>query len=179
MTADASTFKRLRGIDVSRYIEKKGKLNYISWAAAVDLLLQEDPSATWEYREPVAFGKTLMVFCTVTAFGKSMTAQLPVMNHRNQAIEDPDAFEVNTAMQRCLAKAIALHGIGLSIYAGEDLLTLDEPLDDFTDVLIAIREAEDMHALKTIFTNAKKEYAGRDISAIVAAKDKRKEELTR
>src|SRR6185437_1946882 len=55
------------------------------------------------------------------AFGKSMTAQLPVMDHRNKAIANPDAFAVNTAMQRCLAKAIALHGLGLYIYAGEDL----------------------------------------------------------
>jgi hypothetical protein len=57
----------------------------------------------------------------VTAFGVPRTAQLPVMDHRNKAIANPDAFQVNTAMQRCLAKAIALHGIGLYIYAGEDL----------------------------------------------------------
>jgi hypothetical protein len=62
-----------------------------------------------------------MVFCTVNAFGKSMTAQLPVMDYRNKAIQNPDAMSVNTAMQRCLAKAIALHGLGLYLYAGEDL----------------------------------------------------------
>ena len=62
-----------------------------------------------------------MVFCSVTAFGKTMTAQLPVMDYRNKAIPNPDAFAVNTAMQRALAKAIALHGLGLYIYAGEDL----------------------------------------------------------
>jgi len=50
-----------------------------------------------------------------------MTAQLPVMNNHNKAMPNPDAFAVNTAMQRCLAKAIALHGLGLYIYAGEDL----------------------------------------------------------
>jgi len=61
------------------------------------------------------------VFCTVHAFGVSRTAQLPVMDHRNKPIPNPDAFQVNTAMQRCLAKAIALHGLGLYIYAGEDL----------------------------------------------------------
>jgi hypothetical protein len=62
-----------------------------------------------------------MVFCTVEAFGKSRTAQLPVMDFRNKAIHNPDAFAVNTAMQRCLAKAISLHGLGMYIYAGEDL----------------------------------------------------------
>jgi hypothetical protein len=84
-------------------------------------LLQLDGDATWEYKEPVKFGETVMVFCSVTAFGKTRTAQLPVMDYRNKAIPNPDAFAVNTAMQRCLAKAISLHGIGLYIYAGEDL----------------------------------------------------------
>ncbi len=66
-----------------------------------------------------------MVFCTVTAFGKRRTAQLPVMDYYNRAIPNPDAYQVNTAMQRCLAKAISLHGIGLYIYAGEDLPALE------------------------------------------------------
>ena len=114
-------FNELRKIKVNEHIEKKNGLSYLSWAWAVDTLLQNDPTATWTYDEPKAFGETLMVFCTVTAFGKSMTAQLPVMDYRNKAIPNPDAMSVNTAMQRCLAKAIALHGIGLYIYAGEDL----------------------------------------------------------
>ncbi len=116
-----SKYLELRKIDVSEHIEKKNNLSYLSWAWAVDTLLQQDPNATWEYKEPAQFGETLMVFCSVTAFGKTMTAQLPVMDYRNKAIANPDAFSVNTAMQRCLAKAIALHGIGLYIYSGEDL----------------------------------------------------------
>lgn len=116
-----SKYEELRKIDVSKHIEKKNNLSYLSWAWAVDVLLQQDASATWEYQEPKKFGETLMVFCSVTAFGKTMTAQLPVMDYRNKAIPNPDAFAVNTAMQRCLAKAIALHGLGLYIYAGEDL----------------------------------------------------------
>jgi hypothetical protein len=71
--------------------------------------------------EPKQFGDSLMVFCTVKAFGKSMTSQLPVLDYKNKAIPNPDAMAVRYAMQRCLAKAIALHGIGLYIYAGEDL----------------------------------------------------------
>ncbi|HYD33094.1 MAG TPA: DUF1071 domain-containing protein [Methylophilaceae bacterium] len=116
-----SKYEELRKINVSEHTEKKNNLTYLSWAWAVDVLLLQDPTATWEYAEPKRFGDTLMVFCTVHAFGKSMTAQLPVMDHRNKAIANPDAFSVNTAMQRCLAKAIALHGLGLYIYAGEDL----------------------------------------------------------
>jgi hypothetical protein len=116
-----SNYKELSKINVNAHIEKKNNLSYLSWAWAVDQLLQNDPAATWSYGEPVKFGETLMVFCSVNAFGKTMTAQLPVMDYRNKAIPNPDAMAVNTAMQRCLAKAIALHGIGLYIYAGEDL----------------------------------------------------------
>ena len=114
-------FNELRKINVNEHIEKKNGLSYLSWAYAVDTLLQHDNEATWSYGQPVRFGETLMVFCTVKAFGKEMTAQLPVMDYRNKAIPNPDAMQVNTAMQRCLAKAIALHGIGLYIYAGEDI----------------------------------------------------------
>jgi len=116
-----SKYDELRKINVGEHIEKKNNLSYLSWAWAVDVLLQQDANATWSYSEPAKFGETLMVFCTVKAFDKEMTAQLPVMDFRNKAIPNPDAFAVNTAMQRCLAKAIALHGLGLYIYAGEDL----------------------------------------------------------
>ena len=116
-------FKELRQINVGQHIEKKNGLSYLSWSWALDQLLQLDDAATWEYLDPKRFGDTLMVFCRVTAFGKSRTAQLPVMNFRNQAISNPNAYDVNTAMQRCLAKAISLHGIGLYISAGEDLPT--------------------------------------------------------
>jgi hypothetical protein len=114
-------YTEIRSINVNTHIEKKNGLSYLSWAWAVDQLLMLDSEASWEYGEPRRFGNTLMVFCTVTAFGKRRTAQLPVMDFYNRAISNPDAYQVNTAMQRCLAKAISLHGIGLYIYAGEDL----------------------------------------------------------
>jgi len=56
-----------------------------------------------------------------------MTCQLPVMDHRNKAIPKPDAFQVNTAIMRCMTKALSLHGLGLYIYAGEDLPEGEEP----------------------------------------------------
>jgi len=125
MTEAISNYARLAAINVNSRTEKKGKLTYLSWAWAVDQLLRAEPTATWEYGNPVLFGDTMMVFCAVTAFGITRQAQLPVMNHKNEPISSPDAFAVNTAMQRCLAKAIALHGLGLYIYAGEDLPELD------------------------------------------------------
>ena len=64
---------------------------------------------------------TAMVFFTVTMFDKPMTCQLPVMDYRNKAILNPDAFAVNTAIMRCMTKALALHGLGLYLYSGEDV----------------------------------------------------------
>ena len=116
----------IRKINVNAHIEKKNGLSYLSWAWAVDQLLLLDGNASWMYEAPQWFGETLMVFCKVTAFGKTRTAQLPVMDYYNRAIKNPDAYQVNTAMQRCLAKAISLHGIGLYIYAGEDLPVPDK-----------------------------------------------------
>jgi hypothetical protein len=114
-------YQDIRNINVSDYIEKKNGLNYLSWSWALDQLLLLDENASWEYLEPQYFNDTMMVFCRVHAFGKSRTAQLPVMDYLNQPITNPNAFQVNTAMQRCLAKAISLHGIGLYLYSGEDL----------------------------------------------------------
>lgn len=165
MSEEQSPYNKLRAINVSDKIEKKGNLSYLSWAWAVDTLLQNDPNATWVYAEPISFGDTLMVFCSVEAFGKVMTAQLPVMDHRNKAIANPDAFQVNVAMQRCLAKAIALHGIGLYIYNGEDLpeapkmtreeavnkikgaKSLDELKQAWTEIPVVLRD-EELVALK-------------------------------
>ncbi len=115
-------FERLSKVNVNNHIEKKNGLSYLSWAWAWAELMKADHTATVEYHAPTEFGnKTFMVSCTVTAFGIPRTMSLPVMDHRNKAISDPDAFAFNTAMQRCMVKAIALHGLGLYIYAGEDL----------------------------------------------------------
>lgn len=118
-------FATLAAIDVSKHIEKKGNLSYLSWPWAVDQLMRADPSANWEFHEPEIFCDTMMVSCTVTAFGKPIKMHLPVMNFKNEAVKNPDAVIVNKNMMRCLVKAIACHGLGLHIYAGEDL-----PLDE-------------------------------------------------
>lgn len=118
-------FAALAAIDVSKHIEKKGNLSYLSWPWAVEKLMRADPMACWEFHAPEMFGESMMVSCTVTAFGKPIKMHLPVMDHRNQAAKNPDAVLINKNMMRCLVKAIACHGLGLHIYAGEDL-----PLDE-------------------------------------------------
>jgi len=175
------TFNELRKISVLEKMKKKGKFNYLSWAYAVDVLLQEDKDANWEFKPHQMFGETMMVFCTVTAFGASRTAFLPVMNMSNQAIANPDAGQVNKAMQRCLVKAIALHGIALYIYEGEDLPEENEaePLD-ISPIIAFIAEAHNLEDLKIKYVGAVKSVNNNKeaLKQLEAVKDKRKAELT-
>lgn len=155
--SEKSHFEKLAAVNVNDKTEAKNGLTYLSWAWAVDQLLRADPAANWTYPEPkVCGGNTLMVFCSVTAFGKTMTAQLPVMDHRNKPIAEPDAFQVNTAMQRCLVKAIALHGLGLYIYSGEDLPPSESKLPEeaLKTLLERVAAAEDKDTLTAVWKDA-------------------------
>ena len=139
IATDGSAFAILDSIDVSEYTEKKGNFTYLSWAWAVRELLKVDPQATWkicEYQQ--ADGETAPYM--MTAAGAFVKVKLwvggicreqvhPVLDNRNQTIEQPNAFHVNTSIMRCLTKAIALHGLGLYIYAGEDLPGDITPID--------------------------------------------------
>ena len=117
-------YAAIRAIDVSAYIEKKNNLSYLSWAHAIDLITQLDPNADWKHIDTQSFGATLMVITEVSAFGRTRRMQLPVMDYKNKAIASPDAFAVNTAIMRCVAKNISINfGVGQSIYVGEDIPT--------------------------------------------------------
>jgi hypothetical protein len=123
-------------LNVNEHVEKKNNLSYLSWAWAWAEALKADPSATFEVKTfmrdqytPMPYmdiNGTGMVWVTTTLFGKPMDCMLPIMNHRNQPIQNPDAFQVNTSIMRCMTKCLALHGLGLYIYAGEDLPQDDE-----------------------------------------------------
>ena len=120
------TIEMLLKKNVNDHVEKKNGLSYLSWAWAWAEALKADPKASYRiemfnckcYME---INGTAMVFVTVTMFDKPMTCQLPVMDYRNKAIPNPDAFAVNTAIMRCMTKALALHGLGLYLYSGEDV----------------------------------------------------------
>ena len=133
------TIEMLLKKNVNEHVEKKNGLSYLSWAWAWAEALKADPKASYKiemfnckcYME---INGTAMVFVTVTMFDKPMTCQLPVMDYRNKAILNPDAFAVNTAIMRCMTKALALHGLGLYLYSGEDV---PEEGDKFEKVIIS------------------------------------------
>ena len=153
------TVNDLLKLDVNEKTEKKNNLTYLSWAWAWDQALRADPNAHFQVQ---MFGDkcymdingTGMVWVTVTMFGKPMTCQLPVMDsynkpitiegvttinkHGKEIITKLDSFNVNTAIMRCMTKALSLHGLGLYIYAGEDLPEFDTGLIDA--IVAAIKE---------------------------------------
>jgi hypothetical protein len=116
-------------VDVGEHIEKKNGLSYLSWAWAWGALKKVFPDATYTiYENKDGFlyhtdGKTCWVKTGVTVNGIEHIEYLPVMDYKNRSIsaESVTSFDVNKAIQRSLTKAVARHGLGLYIYAGEDL----------------------------------------------------------
>ena len=137
-----SPWSTLSKFDVSAQVEQKNKFDYLSWAWAWAYVKEKYPNANFEkhiyhdnQNNPLPFmrdtkGHTY-VAVTVTIEGLSHTEIMPVLDFKNKSVPHPDGFEVNKAHQRCLVKAIAFHGLGLNLYAGEDLpLDLDDDTDD-------------------------------------------------
>lgn len=130
-----NVFNELNAINVSDKIEKKAGLSYLSWAWAWGELKKRCPDASYTVYENADGlfyhhdGKTAWVKVGVTVAGLEHIEYLPVMDMRNQSIklENITSVAVNKSVQRALTKAIARHGLGLYIYAGEDLPEEEKP----------------------------------------------------
>jgi hypothetical protein len=129
---------KLSKVNVNEHTEHKvvgnRKLTYLSWAWAWTEMMQHYPQLAVKWhgmtdengvtRDITTYpGGTASVTCSVTIGEVKREMWLPVMDHRNKAITEPDSFAINTAKMRCLTKAFALLGLGAYIYAGEDLPT--------------------------------------------------------
>lgn len=141
-------FKTLNTINVNEYTEKKNGLTYLSWAWAWAELKKVYPDATYQIRhfegKPYLYDENLgyMVMTEITIEGITHEMWLPVMDGANKAMKDKaytiqtkykeitvqaaTMFDINTAIMRCLTKNIAMFGLGLYIYAGEDLPEVSE-----------------------------------------------------
>ena len=128
-------FSVLNDINVNDKTEQKNGLTYLSWAWAWGEVKKLYPDATYTIYENVngwcyhTDGKTCWVKTGVTVNGIEHIEYLPVMDFRNKsiALESVTSFDVNKAIQRSLTKAVARHGLGLYIYAGEDLPEVEQP----------------------------------------------------
>ena len=116
------TWKTLSALNVNDDKEKKGRFDYLSWADAWKHVQNNVEDATYELLEDLVYpDNTREVRCSVTINGVTHTMWLAVMDNMNRAIKNPDAQAINKARMRCFVKAIAMHGLGLYIYQGEDL----------------------------------------------------------
>ena len=127
-----SVFETLSNIEINPdNIKLKGKYNYISWAAAWQDVSQKYPDATFAKRLSEVNG---FVEVDVTIEGKTLTEQFPILNYSNKPVQNPNAFDINTAFQRGLVKCLAYFGYGLFIYKGEDIPTINEINEKIEDV---------------------------------------------
>lgn len=150
----SDVFNTLRKVDVNEHTEKRDGLTYLSWAwawAEVKKLYPDASYSIWKDEQncPYVYDPTLgyMVFTTVTIQGESHEMWLPVMDSKNKSmkaeqweystkygkktVEPATMFDVNKAIMRCLVKNLAMFGLGLYIYAGEDLPETDaEPHEE-------------------------------------------------
>ena len=133
-----TTFEKLSAINVNKHVEKKKDLTYLSWAWAWSEVKKACPDATYkigetEYDDALGF----MCHTTVTIEGETLEMWLPVMDGANKSmlkrsytystrfgdktVESATTFDINKTMMRCLVKNLAMFGMGIYIYAGEDL----------------------------------------------------------
>ena len=151
-------FNDLYAVNVNGHTEKKNNLTYLSWAWAWGEIKKRHPDATytvyenadgWNYHTD---GRTCWVKTGVTVNGIEHIEYLPVMDYKNKSIsiENVTSFDVNKAIQRSLTKACARHGLGLYIYAGEDL-----PEEEATEKQDASRNAKNIAANNIISGLAK------------------------
>ena len=151
-------FTELYGVNVNGHTEKKNGLTYLSWAWAWGEIKKKHPDANytvyenadgWNYHTD---GRTCWVKTGVTVNGIEHIEYLPVMDYKNKSIstENVTSFDVNKAIQRSLTKACARHGLGLYIYAGEDL-----PEEEAAEKQDASRNAKNIAANNIISALAK------------------------
>ena len=132
MSGFGEIWERLNEFDVSKYVEKKNKCNYLSWSNAWALMMANYPETTYKFGDLVTFADgTVEVNCTVQIGAFSRSVWLPVMRgYSNKAIPNANARDISDAKMRCLVKCFALFGLGMYLYQGEDLPKEEMPASD-------------------------------------------------
>ena len=181
-----SVFETLSAINVNEHTEKKNNLTYLSWAWAWAEVKKHYPDAQYTIYENAngmnyhTDGRTCWVKTGVTIEGLEHIEYLPVMDYKNASIpaERVTSFDVNKAIQRSLTKAAARHGLGLYIYAGEDLPEAENVADDkFGAIILEVEAANSIDELKGIYYKYEKEY--KNDKRFMNAVNKRNTELSK
>jgi len=163
-----TTFEKLKSINVNEHVERKDNLTYLSWAWAWSAVKTACPDATYqllptEYDEDLGF----MCHTKVTIAGESLEMWLPVMDGKNKSmkkkpytyqtkygekiVDAATTFDINKTLMRCLVKNLAMFGLGLYIYAGEDLpeaaVEIAEPTKSKSELVKLEKGTEDWNSV--------------------------------
>ena len=156
-----SMFETLSAINVNERTEKKGQLTYLSWSWAWAEFKKACPDATYSiWRDENGLPYTgndttgYMVYTTVTVNVETHEMWLPVMDFKNKALLNATTTDINKTIMRCLTKNLAMFGLGLYIYAGEDLPEEDKA------------ETERKNALKKAWGDFRDKYTDTDIELV-------------
>jgi hypothetical protein len=181
MAVAKSIYQKLTEISIKSKVERKGNLDYLSWANAWDMLKKEHPTAQRKVYESehtglnyFTDGKTAYVKVGITVGDMEHIDYLPVMDYRNNSIslDKVTSTDVNKTIQRSTAKAIAMHGLGLSLWTGEDVpelkvgpqpnkiksITLNIGDDNWVKVLKYVADNKEL-GLTKIVEQLKKKYS--------------------
>jgi hypothetical protein len=169
-----SVFETLSAINVNEHKEKKGKMTFLSWAWAwneVKKLYPEMTTTVYENAEGLNYhhdGKTAWVKTGVTIEGQEYIEYLPIMDFHNSSIpiERLSSTDVNKGIQRGLTKAIARHGLGFYIYAGEDLPEAEVAAKNTAEIEKAEQEAKDQNLVNQYIQKLDKALSDFDPSAV-------------
>ena len=182
-----SVFEVLNAINVNEHTEKKNNLTYLSWAWAWAEVKKHYPDAfytIYENKDGLNYhtdGRTCWVKTGVTIDGLEHIEYLPVMDYKNQSIgaDRVTSFDVNKAIQRSLTKAVARHGLGLYIYAGEDLPETERVNgnDALGNACLDVEGAKTLDVLKEVYYRYEKDF-GKD-KRFIAAVNKKNAELSK
>lgn len=182
-----SVFEVLNAINVNEHTEKKNGLTYLSWAWAWAEVKKHYPDAfytIYENKDGLNYhtdGRTCWVKTGVTIEGLEHVEYLPVMDYKNQSIgaDRVTSFDVNKAIQRSLTKAVARHGLGLYIYAGEDLPETEQENsnDALGNACLDVEAAKTVEELKEVYYRYEKMFA-KD-KRFIAAVNKKNAELSK
>ena len=169
-----SVFETLNAINLNDLKEDKGKMTYLSWAYAwgeVKKLYPDMTSTVYENVEGLNYhhdGKTAWVKTGITIQGQEHIEYLPVMDNRNASIplERINSSDVNKSIQRSMTKAIARHGLGFYIYAGEDLPETEAVANNAAEIERAAKDSQDQNLINQYVHTLKKALDGEPVHDI-------------
>jgi hypothetical protein len=153
MTLAAEIWTTLSKINVNENIEKKGNLSYLSWTWAWSKLMEHFPDSYYHFEDRKLENGTVEVTCILSIHKGDQSVSrhmwLPVMDHKNNSIINPSSRMISDAKMRCLVKAIGIMGLGLYVYAGEDLPAAEKERMrvEMQNAVVSEEEAKELNKL--------------------------------